>query len=49
MDDSFCPGIKARSQAKPQVLDCPFCGDEVELWSDEPSTTCPKCKKRVNR
>ncbi len=47
MDDSFCPGAKLRSQAKPEVTDCPFCGEEVEIWSDEKRTTCSECKKTI--
>ena len=44
-----CPGSMSFSQPKPEVLKCPDCDGEVEIWSDEATGTCPKCSKTVIR
>jgi len=44
-----CPGSHRFKKPHPETLDCPFCGEEVELWSDEAQAICPKCKKIVAR
>jgi transcription initiation factor TFIIIB Brf1 subunit/transcription initiation factor TFIIB len=28
---------------------CPYCGEDVELWTDENEVVCTKCKKVVAR
>lgn len=41
-----CPG----SRPKPLTTEnynCPNCGHEIEIFSDEFKTKCPKCKKEV--
>lgn len=47
MDHSFCPGAKILRQPQPEMTACPYCEEEVEIWSDEIKGTCPKCKKTV--
>ncbi|NOY10134.1 MAG: HD domain-containing protein [Spirochaetes bacterium] len=42
-----CPGARLLRQPKPETFDCPFCGEEVEIWTDEIKAVCPKCKKTV--
>jgi NADH pyrophosphatase NudC (nudix superfamily) len=39
---SKCPGQDKRN-IRPQIIDCPYCGYAVELFSDELKTNCPKC------
>ena len=46
---SKCPGAQIIRQPKPEYMKCPFCSCEVEIWSDEISAACPKCKKTVMR
>lgn len=36
-------------QPKPELVACPDCGAEVEIWSDEATGTCPDCSKAVIR
>ncbi|MBC7190410.1 HD domain-containing protein, partial [Candidatus Aerophobetes bacterium] len=44
-----CPGFYSFLQPKPESIRCPFCGEEVEIWTDEIKTLCPKCKNVVTR
>jgi hypothetical protein len=49
MDHTFCPGAKLLRQPKPEEIECPHCGQEAEIWSDEARTTCPACKGTILR
>lgn len=44
-----CPGSQSFSQPKPENVPCPFCGYEVEIWSDEVKARCPKCNEEFFR
>jgi predicted RNA-binding Zn-ribbon protein involved in translation (DUF1610 family) len=44
-----CPGSQIFSQPKPENIKCPFCGEEIEIWTDEVKAKCPNCKKAVTR
>jgi len=44
-----CPGAKQFTQPTPEFYPCPWCGDEVEIWSDELEAKCPKCSRVVTR
>ena len=44
-----CPGSLSFSQPKPDVVKCPDCGSDVEIWNDEATGACPKCAKTVIR
>lgn len=44
-----CPGAKRFRQPEPEIVRCPFCGEEVEIWTDEIRVTCPNCKNTVMR
>jgi HD superfamily phosphodiesterase len=46
---TICPGSKLIRQPKPEMFDCPNCGAEVEIWTDEVKGTCPRCKTVVMR
>lgn len=42
------PACSEKSMPIPELLVCPECLSEVELWSDEEDTTC-SCGKRLLR
>ena len=44
-----CPGSQKFSQPEPEEINCPSCGEKIEIWTDESKTKCPKCKKTVTR
>jgi len=44
-----CPGASNFFQPKPENINCPYCSYDVEIWTDEIKTKCPKCKKVVYR
>ena len=44
-----CPGAQQFKQPQPENVPCPFCGEDVEIWTDEFSAQCPKCGKAVSR
>lgn len=43
-NDKFCPGSGAIKNPIPEYIECPWCKEEVEIWSDEVKTVCPSCK-----
>ena len=43
ISNRFCPGSLGIRQPKPEYMNCPGCGYEVEIWSDEIKTRCPSC------
>ena len=49
MDHQFCPGAKILRQPQPEMFDCPSCGEEVEIWTDEIRGVCSKCGQVVFR
>ena len=44
-----CPGSRFIREPIPENINCPSCGAEVEVWSDELSQPCPSCGTRVFR
>ncbi len=44
-----CPGSSAFMQPKIEVVPCPDCGSDVEIWSDEADGKCPSCALSVVR
>jgi len=44
-----CPGAQKFRQPQPEIIKCPSCGEEVEIWTDEVKTTCSNCKNTVTR
>jgi hypothetical protein len=40
-----CPGARTIREARPEYIDCPHCGQEMEIWSDEPLARCPHCRQ----
>jgi len=49
MDHQFCPGAKILRQPQPEMFDCPSCGEEVEIWTDEIRGVCSNCGQAVFR
>jgi DNA-directed RNA polymerase subunit RPC12/RpoP len=44
-----CPGAINLREVRPDYIDCPFCGVELEIWSDEPFARCPGCGRQVTQ
>jgi hypothetical protein len=49
MDHRSCPGAKILRQPQPEIFDCPSCGEEVEIWTDEIRGVCSNCGRAVFR
>ncbi len=49
MGFKVCPGSSSFAQPTPEMVACPDCGAEVEIWSDEATGACSGCKKTVIR
>ena len=44
-----CPGAIVFKDARPDYIECPNCGYEMEMWSDEPLARCPGCHLWVSK
>jgi hypothetical protein len=44
-----CPGSSRFKQPQAEIVKCPFCEGDVEIWDDEAGASCPKCKRTVSR
>jgi len=44
-----CPGIKKFLRPKPEFIQCPYCAESVEIWTDEDTAICEICEKEVSR
>ncbi len=47
--DKSCPGSRTIREPRPEYINCPDCGREVEIWTDELKVTCPGCGNKVFR
>ncbi len=47
--DKSCPGSRTIREPRPEYINCPECGREVEIWTDELKATCPGCGNKVFR
>ncbi len=47
--DKTCPGSRTIREPIPEFIDCPDCGREVEIWTDELKATCSACGGKVLR
>jgi len=49
MTQPRCPGQDMRFWKPEDIFDvpCPWCGEEIEFWRDEPVRTCPSCGEAV--
>ncbi|MFA5147453.1 MAG: hypothetical protein WC515_08780 [Candidatus Omnitrophota bacterium] len=46
---SLCPGSQKFSQPQPEEVQCRYCGEKAEIWTDEASGRCQNCGKMVKR
>ncbi|MEA1928316.1 MAG: hypothetical protein U9N73_08910, partial [Candidatus Auribacterota bacterium] len=44
-----CPGSDSIKNPRAEEIDCPNCGYEVEIWSDEAEAVCPECGTPIFR
>lgn len=44
-----CPGSQRFKKPYPENIKCPYCGEDVEIWTDEFEVKCPGCKKTVSK
>ncbi len=44
-----CPGPDRKKASVPEDVNCPHCGEEVEMWTSETEKTCPACSKKITR
>ncbi|MEI7899348.1 MAG: hypothetical protein WCK89_03790 [bacterium] len=44
-----CPGSLAFAQPKIELVRCPHCGDDVEVWTDEAEGKCANCGRAICR
>ncbi|OGW78481.1 MAG: hypothetical protein A3I73_05565 [Omnitrophica bacterium RIFCSPLOWO2_02_FULL_45_16] len=44
-----CPGSGQIKRPSPENIKCPFCSQDVEIWTDEIEAVCPNCKRPVTR
>ena len=44
-----CPGPDRKKPAVPEEVECPECGAEIEMWTNETQATCPSCGEVVSR
>ena len=47
--DNSCPGSRTIREPRPESMNCPNCGKEVEIWTDELKATCRNCGTKVLR
>ncbi len=46
---SGCPGARLFREVRPETVQCPHCGGEVEIWSDELVARCLQCGRQVGK
>ena len=44
-----CPGSREITSPSPEIIKCPFCTSNNEIWTDETEIKCTSCKKLINR
>ena len=42
-----CPGLDRTLAVSPEIISCPECGENMEIWTDEIKTRCPGCRTVV--
>ena len=45
----FCPGSRSFSEPVPELVRCPHCGQDVEIFTNEQSMKCYHCGGLVTR
>jgi predicted metal-binding protein/uncharacterized protein (UPF0212 family) len=46
-DHLQCPGLDRTLAVSPEIISCPECGEDLEIWTDEVKTRCPGCRAVV--
>jgi len=44
-----CPGSQKFKKPQPENIKCHYCGEEVEIWTDEAEAKCTKCGRTISR
>lgn len=44
-----CPGFKDAVRPNLELIPCPYCKEDVEIFTDEEEATCDSCGKVVKR
>jgi len=44
-----CPGLRDFLRPTPSYVKCHICKSEIEIWSDEDTTTCDSCGAEWNK
>ena len=44
-----CPGGDRKTPSVPEEVQCPECGADVEMWSNDTKATCPACLTEFTR
>jgi endogenous inhibitor of DNA gyrase (YacG/DUF329 family) len=44
-----CAGADRAKPNTPEEVDCPHCGEEMEVWTRDKMAKCPGCSKEVTR
>lgn len=44
-----CPGPDRKKPLAPEIIECPNCGKELEIWTDESMAWCPVCSEKISR
>jgi Zn finger protein HypA/HybF involved in hydrogenase expression len=44
-----CPGLELALTIIPELIPCPCCGAEIEIWTDEKKARCGRCGGLINR
>ncbi len=42
-----CPGADGVKNPTIEIITCKKCGEEIEIFSDEQKTECPKCDETM--
>lgn len=48
LENLKCPGLEQTLAVYPEIMPCPLCGTEIEIWSDEKKGKCASCNKLVD-
>ena len=43
-----CPGLEKTLNVFPEILSCPICGHDIEIWTDEKKGKCTSCNRMID-
>ena len=44
-----CPGPDRRTPNTPEEVECPECGEQIEIWAHDKKAKCTACAKEFTR